>query len=58
MDVNLQVEVEQLFDAVKLVSQARLSRRRKESGQIPISLLLSSSVLPNEVGVNISWDMF
>ena len=55
--MNLQVEVEQLFDAAKLVSQARLSRRRRESGQIPISLLLSSSV-PNEVGMNISWDMF
>ena len=45
-----------VIDAAKLVSQARLSRRRRESGQIPISLLLSSSV-PNEVGVSISWDV-
>ena len=46
-----------VIDAAKLVSQARLSRRRRESGQIPINLLLSSSVLPNEVGVSISWDV-
>ena len=36
-----------VIDAAKLVSQARLSCRRRESG---LSLLLSSSV-PNEVGV-------
>ena len=43
-----------------LVSQARLSLGRRESGQIPIRLLycILSSRAPNEVGVNINWDAF
>ena len=43
-----------------LVSQARLSLRRRKSGQIPIRLLycVLSSSASNEVGVNINWDVF
>ena len=43
-----------------LVSQARLSLRSRESGQIPIRLLycIVSSSISNEVGVNINWDVF
>ena len=43
-----------------LVSQARLSLRRRESGQIPIRLLycILSSRAPNEVGVSINWNAF
>ena len=41
-----------VIDAAKF----RLSLRRRESHQIPINLLLSSSV-SNEVGVSISWDV-
>ena len=39
-----------------IVSQARLSLRRRESGQIPIRLLycILSSRAPDEVGVNIN----
>jgi len=45
---------------IKVVSQARLSLGRRESGQIPIRLLCCtlSSKAPNEVGVNINWDTF
>ena len=43
-----------------VVSQPRLSRGKRESGQIPIRLLycILSSRAPNEVGVNINWDVF
>ena len=42
------------------VSQPRLSRGKRESGQILIRLLycILSSRVPNEVGVNINWDTF
>ena len=40
----------------ELVLQARLSRGRRESGQVPIRLLccILSSRAPNEVGVNMN----
>ena len=43
-----------------LVSQPRLSRGKRDSGQIPIRHLycILSSRVPNEVGVNINWDAF
>ena len=43
-----------------VVSQARLSLGRRESGQIPIRLLycILSNRVPNEVSVNINWDAF
>ena len=43
-----------------LVLPARLSSGRRESVQIPIRLLccILSSRVPNEVAVNISWDLF
>ena len=43
-----------------IVSQPRLSRGKREFGQIPIRLLycILSSSASNEVGVNINWDMF
>ena len=46
-----------VIDAAKLVLQVRLSHRRRESHQIPINLLLSSSV-SNEVGVSMSTDNY
>ena len=49
-----------VLDCQEVVSQARLSLGRRESGQIPIWLLycILSSRAPNEVGVNINWDAF
>ena len=44
----------------RVLSQARLSCGKRESGQVPIRLLccILSSRAPNEVSVNINWDMF
>ena len=52
--------ISRVTNANKVVSQARLSLWRRESGQIPIRLLccILSSRAPNEVGVNINWDVF
>ena len=41
----------------RLILQARLSLGRRESDQIHIRLLYCSRV-PNEVGVNMNWDVF